>query len=109
MTSANLLILVLVGALVGLVLAGTLTGFYLAVVAGFVGTIVAGVALNEIMKRSGAGPDDSKIPTSCWSIRQSPRSAAAPWLTSSCASVESIHRFGSVRSRGSSRASSSRC
>ena len=66
MTSANLLIVILVGAvvgaLVGLALGGALTGFYLAVVAGFLGTIVAGVARNEIMKRSGAGPDDSKIP-----------------------------------------------
>jgi hypothetical protein len=64
MTSANLLIVVLVGAvvgaLVGLVLGGTLTGFYLAVVAGFLGTIIAGVARNEIMKRSGSG--DSKVP-----------------------------------------------
>jgi hypothetical protein len=51
-----------VGALTGLALGGTLTGFYLAVVAGFLGTIVAGVARNEIMKRSGSGPDDSKIP-----------------------------------------------
>jgi hypothetical protein len=66
MTSANLLIVVLVGAVVGavvgLALGGALTGFYLAVVAGFLGTIVAGVARNEIMKRSGAGPDDSQIP-----------------------------------------------
>ena len=66
MTSANLLIVVLVGAVVGaltgLALGGTLSGFYLAVVAGFLGTIVAGIARNEIMKRSGAGPDDSKIP-----------------------------------------------
>jgi hypothetical protein len=66
MTSANLLIVVLVGAVVGaltgLALGGTLSGFYLAVVAGFLGTIVAGVARNEIMKRSGAGPDDSKVP-----------------------------------------------
>lgn len=66
MTSANLLIVVLVGAVVGaltgLALGGTLSGFYLAVVAGFLGTIVAGIARNEIMKRSGSGPDDSKIP-----------------------------------------------
>ena len=66
MTSANLLIVVLVGAVVGaltgLALGGTLSGFYLAVVAGFLGTIVAGIARNEIMKRSGAGPDDLKIP-----------------------------------------------
>jgi hypothetical protein len=51
-----------VGALVGLALGGTLTGFYLAVVAGFLATVIAGVARNEIMKRSGTGPDDSKIP-----------------------------------------------
>lgn len=66
MTSANLLIVILVGAvvgaLVGLALGGALTGFYLAVVAGFLATVIAGVARNEIMKRSGAGPDDSKIP-----------------------------------------------
>jgi hypothetical protein len=66
MTSANLLIVILVGAvvgaLVGLALGGTLTGFYLAVVAGFLATVIAGVARNEIMKRAGAGPDDSKIP-----------------------------------------------
>lgn len=66
MTSANLLIVILVGAvvgaLVGLALGGALTGFYLAVVAGFLATVIAGVARNEIMKRAGAGPDDSKIP-----------------------------------------------
>jgi hypothetical protein len=66
MTSANLLIVILVGtvvgALIGLALGGTLTGFYLAVVAGFLATVIAGVTRNEIMKRSGAGPDDSKIP-----------------------------------------------
>jgi polyferredoxin len=66
MTSANLLIVILVGAvvgaLVGLALGGSLTGFYLAVVAGFLATVIAGVARNEIMKRAGAGPDDSKIP-----------------------------------------------
>ena len=66
MTSANLLIVILVGtvvgALVGLALGGTLTGFYLAVVAGFLATVIAGVTRNEIMKRAGAGPDDSKIP-----------------------------------------------
>ena len=37
-------------------------GFYLAVVAGFLATVIAGVARNEIMKRAGASPDDSKIP-----------------------------------------------
>jgi len=66
MTSANLLIVILVGtvvgALVGLALGGTLTGFYLAVVAGFLATVIAGVArtLHDLV--AGAGPDDSKIP-----------------------------------------------
>jgi len=67
MTSANLLIVILVGtivgALTGLALGGTLTGLYLAVVAGFLGTIVAGIARNTVMRRAGLGPDDSKIPT----------------------------------------------
>jgi hypothetical protein len=66
MTSANLLIVILVGtvvgALTGLALGGTLSGLQLAVVAGFVGTIVAGIVRNTIMRRAGFGPNDSKIP-----------------------------------------------
>jgi hypothetical protein len=38
-------------------------GLYLAVVAGFLGTIVAGLVRNTIMVRSGQGPDDSRVPT----------------------------------------------
>lgn len=67
MTSANLLIVVIVGAIVGaltgLALGGVLTGLYLAVAAGFLGTIVAGIVRNTIMVRAGAGPDDSRVPT----------------------------------------------
>jgi hypothetical protein len=67
MTSANLLIVILVativGALTGLALGGLLTGLYLAVVAGFLGTIVAGIVRNTIMVRSGQGTDDSRVPT----------------------------------------------
>jgi len=67
MTSANLLIVIIVstvvGALSGLALGGVLTGLYLAVVAGFLGTIVAGIVRNTIMVRAGVGPDDTRIPT----------------------------------------------
>ena len=67
MTSANLLIVLvvgtIVGALTGLALGGMLTGLYLAVVAGFLGTMVAGGARNTVMRKAGFGPDDSKIPT----------------------------------------------
>ena len=113
MTSANLLIVVLVGAvvgaLVGLALGGALTGFYLAVVAGFLGTIVAGVARNEIMKRSGAGPDNSKIPNLVLIY-----SAVASLGGSSLADAPVrlgglICRSGLARSRDSSPAFCSRC
>ena len=114
MTSANLLIVVLVGAvvgaLVGLALGGALSGFYLAVVAGFLGTIVAGVARNEIMKRSGAGHDDSKISQSRADLfggRFARRSSLATGSFGSAGG--SIHRSGSARSRDSSPASCSRC
>jgi hypothetical protein len=67
MTSANLLIVILVGTIVGavtgLALGGTLSGLYLAVVAGFLATLVAGAVRNTIMRKAGFGPDDSKIPT----------------------------------------------
>jgi uncharacterized membrane protein len=67
MTSANLLIVVIVGtvvgALTGLALGGVLTGLYLCVVAGFLGTIVAGLVRNTIMVRAGQRPDDSRVPT----------------------------------------------
>ncbi len=68
MTSASLLIVLLVGtvvgALVGLGLGGSIGNIlYLAIVAGFLGTIVAAIARNRIIARgSGIGPDDSKTP-----------------------------------------------
>jgi hypothetical protein len=46
-----------------LALGGLLTGLYLAVAAGFLGTIVAGIVRNTIMVRAGPGPDDSRVPT----------------------------------------------
>jgi hypothetical protein len=65
MTSAKLLIVLLVGlvvgALTGLALGGVPSGPYLAVVAGFLATIVAGIARNTIMSRRGTA-DVSRIP-----------------------------------------------
>ena len=67
MTSASLLIVLIVGtavgALVGLAVGGALDPFYLAILAGFVGTIVAGIARDRIVARgAGVGPDDSRTP-----------------------------------------------
>ena len=68
MTSASLLIVLLVGtvvgALVGLELGGSIGNIlYLAIVAGFLGTIVAAIARNRIIARgSGIGHDDSTTP-----------------------------------------------
>ena len=69
MTSANLLIVLLVGTVVG-ALAGLGLGdffsnpWYLALVAGFLGTIVAAVVRDFIVRRGGGlGPDSSRIPT----------------------------------------------
>jgi hypothetical protein len=68
MTSANLLIVLLVGTVVG-ALAGLGLGdffsnqWYLALVAGFIGTIVAALVRDFIVRRGGAlGPDSSRIP-----------------------------------------------
>jgi hypothetical protein len=68
MTSANLLIVLLVGTVVG-ALAGLGLGnffsnpWYLALVAGFLGTIVAALVRDFIVRRGGAlGPDSSRIP-----------------------------------------------
>jgi hypothetical protein len=69
MTSANLLIVLLVGtvmgALVGLGLGDFFSNpWYLALVAGFLGTIVAALVRDFIVRRGGAlGPDSSRIPT----------------------------------------------
>jgi hypothetical protein len=69
MTSANLLIVLLVGTVVG-ALSGLGLGdffsnpWYLALVAGFLGTIVAALVRDFIVRRGGAlGPDSSRIPT----------------------------------------------
>jgi hypothetical protein len=37
-------------------------GLYLAVAAGFLGTIIAGIARNTIMVRLGMGSDESRVP-----------------------------------------------
>ena len=53
-----------VGALIGLAIGGGLDPLYLAIVAGFLGTIIGAVARNMIMVRgSSSGPDDSRTPT----------------------------------------------
>ena len=68
MTTASLLIVLLVGtvvgALTGLAVGGMVEGLYLAIIAGFLATIVAAVVRNKIMTRGAkVGPDDSRTPT----------------------------------------------
>jgi hypothetical protein len=69
MTSANLLIVLLVGTVVGALTGLGLGDFlsnqwYLAIVAGFLGTVVAAVLRDFVVRRGGAlGPDSSRIPT----------------------------------------------
>ena len=69
MTSANLLIVLLVGTVVGAVAGLGLGDFfsnpwYLAIVAGFLGTIVAAFVRDFIVRRGGAlGPDSARIPS----------------------------------------------
>jgi hypothetical protein len=66
MTSASLLIVLLVGTAVGAVvglLLGSMDTFYLAVIAGFVAVVVAAVARNVILARGAElGPDESSTP-----------------------------------------------
>jgi hypothetical protein len=66
MTSAKLLIVVLVGlavgAITGLALNGILGEFYLALVAGFLATVIGCVIRNTIMVRGSGAPDDARIP-----------------------------------------------
>jgi tellurite resistance protein TehA-like permease len=67
MTSASLLIVLLVGtvvgALTGLVVGGAMGALYLAIVAGFLGAIIAAFVRNFIMTRaSGVGPNDLRTP-----------------------------------------------
>jgi hypothetical protein len=67
-TSASLIVVILVAAAVGAVTGGLLDQIgmdrtLLAIIAGFVATSVAVVARNVLINRiTGAGPDDSKIP-----------------------------------------------
>ncbi len=67
MTSANLLIVLIVGtivgALIGLAAPAGLNGLYLAIVAGFLGTIVAGIVRNLILARGDRDGDASRTPT----------------------------------------------
>jgi hypothetical protein len=68
MTSANLLIVLLVGTVVGALTGLALGGFvsnpwYLAIVAGFLGIIIAKFVRDFVARRaSGLGPDSSRIP-----------------------------------------------
>jgi hypothetical protein len=67
MTSASLLIVLFVGtvigALTGLVIGDAMSALYLAILAGFLGAIVAAIVRNFIMVRGpGVGPDDSHTP-----------------------------------------------
>jgi hypothetical protein len=67
MTSASLLIVLIVGAVVGaltgLIVGGSLEALYLAVLAGFLGTTIGAVVRNLIISRgAGMGPDESRTP-----------------------------------------------
>lgn len=67
MTSASLLIVIVVGMIVGgltgLALGGTLSGLALAIVAGFVSVLFGAVARNVVVARgAGAGPDTLRTP-----------------------------------------------
>jgi tellurite resistance protein TehA-like permease len=67
MTSANLLIVIIVGTMVGALTGLGLGGYfgnqlYLAILAGFLGTIIGALARNYIMARRSGGSDDSRTP-----------------------------------------------
>jgi hypothetical protein len=67
MTTANLIVVLLVGtvvgALVGLGLGGLITDpLYLGIVSGFVATIVAGMIRNLLVTRGALGPKGSPLP-----------------------------------------------
>jgi hypothetical protein len=67
MTSASVLIVLLVGtaigALVGLLLGGSMDNWYLALLAGFLASTIGVVVRNLLLSRgAGVGPDDSKTP-----------------------------------------------
>ena len=67
MTSASILVVlivaIVVGGITGLVLEGFESVFVLGLVAGFLGVIAAAIARNYVLVRvAGSGPDDSGIP-----------------------------------------------
>jgi hypothetical protein len=66
MTSVNLLIVLIVGALVGtftgLALGGVVDNLYLAMIAGILATIIAGIVRNTIMTRVGTQPELEGMP-----------------------------------------------
>src|SRR4029453_9426051 len=66
MTSVNLLIVMIVGALVGtftgLALGGVVDNLYLAMIAGILATIIAGIVRNTIMTRVGPEPELEGMP-----------------------------------------------
>ena len=67
MTSASLLIVLfvgtVVGALIGLAVGDTMSTLWLAILAGFLGSIIAAIVRNFIMLRGpGVGPDDMRTP-----------------------------------------------
>jgi len=95
MASANLIIVLLVGtavgALVGLGLGGIITHpLYLAIIAGLIAIIVAGVVRNTIMTRTSFDPDVSRIPFIVVVY------AAIASLAGSAAAVEIDHASGLV-------------
>jgi hypothetical protein len=67
MTSASVLIVLLVGtvvgALVGLLIGGSMGAWHLALLAGLLGSTIAVIVRNLVLARgAGLGPDDSKTP-----------------------------------------------
>ena len=66
MTSVNLLIVLIVGALVGtftgLALGGVVNDLYLALIAGFLATIIAAIVRNTIMTRVTPEPELEGMP-----------------------------------------------
>ena len=67
MTSANLLIVLIVGIVIGALVGLGLNGYfgnqlYLAILAGFLGTIVGGFARNYIMTRRTGTSDEARTP-----------------------------------------------
>ena len=93
MTSASLLIVLLVatavGAITGVAVGTSLGGLSLAILAGFLGTIIGAVVRNFILARgAGVGPDDSRTP---WVVVIY---AAVASLAASAAALELSQRSG---------------